>query len=303
VASALVALTVAGCGNYSNDDLAFLAAIPSREHLQIDVPAAPGAPLCALGEATAATNARTSGGNLNRLVAGILDLVDRIRAVPPSVRDGDRRLWGPWPEGTHPGVSVRVSMVRQRGARPADDQFQYVFEEQRPPGDWTPVIAGLFVGAHAATGTGSLMLDFDATWALGTADTSTPRGKLGVGYALAADPRTVEVTLTSRSGTGLEPDVAYRFAGYQDGRAIFDFLFSDDARNRFLVDARFAASGSGRAHLSVTTPGGLSAAIEQCFDGLACITWLLDPLSLSAECGLRRPCSLGAQAACPGGLP
>ena len=297
-----VALALCACGNYSNEDLVFISAIPSREQLRIAVPKSEGQALCALGEATYATGAQTQGKGVNQGIDGILGLIDTIRAVPPTVRDGDRRTWGPWRDDKHAGVEYVVTMIRTRGATPAGDQFDYLFAGRREGGSWIPVLTGTFTGSQARHGTGTLLLDFQAAWLLGTNNPTDPHGAIQVDYTLSGDPRTIELQLSAAPGFGLSI-YHYVWAGYSDGRALFDFKFSDTGGNVFTVDARFTAKGDGRASITGTAANGDTAHIDSCFDGQACLTWLDDIHGFTPACGGRAFCKLGNQAACPGGTP
>ncbi len=299
---ASAALALCACGNYSNEDLVFLSALPSREQLQIAVPKAAGQALCALGEATYATGAQTQGTNVNKGVDNILGLVDAIRAVPPTVRDGDRRTWGPWRDDKHAGVEYVVTMIRTRGATPANDNFGYLLAGRKDGSAWVSLLSGTFYGSQARHGTGALRLDFEGAWKLGTNGADDPHGAIQVAYTLGGDPRTIELDLTAAPGFGLSV-YHYVWAGYADGRAIFDFKFGDQSGNAFTVDARFTSKGDGRASITGTAPNGDTAHIDSCFDGQACITWLDDIHGFTPACGGHAFCKLGSQAACPSGTP
>ena len=104
-----VAIALAcACGNLSNEDVAYLEAIPQRGALRLSVPAgASGQPACAIGPADVWTSARTTGDAINAGLDGILAMVETIRGFPPSTRAPDQRTWGPWPDQSHPGVQAR----------------------------------------------------------------------------------------------------------------------------------------------------------------------------------------------------
>jgi hypothetical protein len=299
----LLVLLLVACGNYSNDDLTFLAAIPSKEQLHLTVPQASGQALCALGSADAAVNARTTGSSLNQAIEGILAFVDLIRAVPPTGRDGEQRSWGPWDDAGHPGVRYRVTMVRTLGATPAHDQYAYAFTGSRSGGAFLSVITGTFIGSEAQKGSGNLRLDFDAAWTLGTNKPTDPHGAISVAYDLSQDPHALELQLDTSLGA-LQPSYLYRWLGYADGRALFDFAITDPASgNRVVIDARFTGQGDGKASLTVTLPSGFSVSVDECFDGQACLSWLSDAFAVTPACNGVRPCLLGQASACPSGLP
>jgi hypothetical protein len=299
----LLAAALCACGNYSNDDLVFINAIPTSDQLKVSVPQAQGQPLCALGSDDFATNARTNGTNLNQAIEKVLGLVDTIRSVPATTRSGDQRTWGPWKDDKHAGVDYVVNIVRTRGATPAQDQFDYAFAGRLDGGPWLTVISGTFHGTKARQGTGTLMLDFRNSYALGTNNPGDPDGQLQVSYTLSGDPDTIELQLIGAAGFGLQT-YHYVWAGYADGRALFDFRFTDPASgNTYTVDARFTAQGDGTASITGETPAGNTAHIDTCFDAQACVTWFSDVNGITPVCGYHAFCHVGSQASCPAGVP
>src|SRR6185369_1187401 len=113
ISALLAALALAGCGNWSNDDVAFVQALPTAQALRVALPASAGQALCAPpGPSEVWAFAKPAGDGLNALVDGLAALVDRVRAVPPTTRGADARTWGPFPDDRHPGVEVRVVMTR-----------------------------------------------------------------------------------------------------------------------------------------------------------------------------------------------
>ena len=301
LAAAGLALLCA-CGNYSNDDLAFLSAIPSAAQLRVVLPKGQGQPLCALGAATTAANAQTQGQGINQGIDGLLSFIDLVRAVAPTTRDGERRSWGPWQDQQHPDVQYLISMVRTRGQTPASDSFSYALAGTRSGGAQLIVLSGEFLGSQAKHGTGTIRLDFNGAWALGTAKPTDPHGVMQVAYTLSSDPRTTELQIDAAGAFGLSAQYQYKWAGYQDGRAIFDFRFADSDGSVYTVDARFAATGAGRANLTGQR-GIFSAVIDECFDNLGCLDWLSDPNSFTPACAGKPFCTLGSESACPAGLP
>lgn len=294
------ALLCGACGNYSNEDLAFLAALPEREALRLVVPSGAAQPLCALGESSAWRGARDTGASINSAIDALLGLVDLIRTLSPTSRAADARAWGPFPDSGHPGLESRVTMQRQRGATARDDAFTYAFEQRRGGGAWLPVVSGAFLGASARGGSGTMVLHFDAAWTLGTTKPDDPRGDAVLGYDHTSDPRTLELELRASGGFGLKPSFRYSYAGYLDGHGRFDFFVVDPRQNELTIAARFTAQGAGLADLAVRTPAGLTGHVEQCWDPLSCLTWLDDPLGITQPaCGELRPCTMGASSACP----
>lgn len=293
-------LLLCACGNLSNEDVAFLEAIPQKETLHVQVPAAGAAqPACAIGPADVWINAKTTGDSINAGVDGILSLVDAIRAMPPSVREPDQRTWGPFPDRQHPGVEIEVTMFRDLDANRVPWRWIYTISARRPPGDFLPILEGEFFGAQAKNGIGRITLHFENAWTLGTNKPTDPHAPLRIFYDLSGDPRTISLDLTSGSGFGVQR-FDYGWAGYADGHGRFDYAIPQANGCTLEVTANFTAQASGRLVFRARCPLGLVIGdITQCWDKSACLTFVDDRFALTPQCLGVKPCVLGDSAACP----
>lgn len=296
-AAALVAL--AACGNYSTEDLRFVAALPTRDDLRVEVPAqAPAAgalTACGAGTSEVWGWAKPTSDKLNGAVDFVLGLVDAVRRRPPSWRDDDARAWGPWDDDRHPGRELSVVIARTYPAELGGAPRHAYLLQARPKGSatWTPILAGNFDGASARRGSGGLALDFDAIWSLAMNDADTPHGTMLVRYARSADPATVEIVL-GQDGFGVV-QFGYRYAGWTDGRGWFAYGFRNAAGDLLTVGVGFDAAGAGDAQVAFQTAGGATGGFRQCWDASACLVYVLDPASYSCAAA---PCSLGDATAC-----
>ena len=130
LAAGAAALGLAACGNYSTEDLRFLAALPQREDLQFKVPAAQSGALSACPPANASVwlAAKPVSDGINGGVDLLVSLVDAVRRVSPTARDEDRRVWGPFDSKEHPGREVEVLMVRTHPAELGGQaRYSYAF--------------------------------------------------------------------------------------------------------------------------------------------------------------------------------
>jgi len=308
--AAAALLLLAGCGNWSNEDLRFYAALPTRQELHVAVPGAAatsavaGGPLAltaacgALGDAETWLWAKPTSDKLNASVDWVLGLVEVVRRVTPTSRLDDARIWGPFDDDKHPGNEMRISIVRSwPDGREAAPLHTYAFEARRKAGGaaFTPIISGSFAGPSAGAGHGSLTLAFDAIWALGMADDTSPRGAMEIAYDRRVEPRTVGLSLVQSPGFGLV-QFDYAFQGWADGRGHFTYAFRDAAGNLVSVKAGFEAAGAGRGLSTFRAAGGATGQFAQCWDAAACLVWVDDPNDYS--CG-RAGCSGGAVSACP----
>ena len=143
--AAVVALALgAGCGSWSNEDILFVAALPTREALALKLPASAGQALCAPpGPSLVWGWAKPVGDGLNGVVDSLLALVDLVKRTPPTTREPDARVWGPWDDQKHPGMEVRVTMRRSRDAAGVPS-YTYQFEERPRGGAFQSVLDGSF---------------------------------------------------------------------------------------------------------------------------------------------------------------
>lgn len=297
-----LAAALAGCGNYSTEDLRFLAALPQREDLRFAVPpsAREGAlSHCATRDAALWLEAKPTSDAINAGVDFLLALVDVVRRQPPTWRSEDARGWGPFDSEDHPGREIQILIGR---SYPGDlgglPRYGYVFQARREgTPEFTSIVAGAFDGGSASRGRGWIVLDFDAMTALGMQGPDTPAGTMQVAYDRASDPATLQLAL-SDGGFGAV-QFGYRHAGYAAGGGVFDYALRDPATgNLFFLSTGFDAQGAGRALVGFRTPGGFEGGFQQCWDAAACLVYVLDPANYSCD-PPDEPCSLGLAADCP----
>jgi hypothetical protein len=313
-AAAALCLLATACGTWSNEDLRFLEALPTREELRVEVPAAPAAaggpagvvgavavPACgALGSADTWGWAKPTSDHLNASIDAAIGLVDLVRRYPPTTRLADGRVWGPFDDDKHPGVQLRIVILRSFPAGPDGPvEHAYAFEARRPAegGDFLPILSGSFVGPSALRGSGSLVLAFQKAWDLRMADPDAPHGEMRVTYDRSADPRTVQLALVQAPGFGLL-QFAYGFKGYADGRGRLGYAFVNAAGDRAEVGAGFDAAGAGQAAVTYypASAPGLSASFHQCWNASSCLVYSDDVNGYSCGGGA---CAGGVPSDCP----
>ncbi len=293
------ALALSGCGNYSTEDLRFLAALPQREDLAFTVPApqSPALSACPPGNATVWLWAKPTSDKINAGVDFLLSLVDLVRRTPPTVRQEDRRVWGPF-DAKEPGREIEVVMERTYppelgGAA----RYSYAFLARwKGTPDFTPIVGGQFDGGSASHGSGGIVLDLDAMKGLGMGDATTPSGTMQLTYDRASDPATIQLAL-SNDGFGVV-QFGYRWAGYAAGGGVFDFAFRDGQGDLFYVSTGFDAEGAGRAGVAFQGAGGATGGFRQCWGANSCLVYVLDPANLSCP-QAEWPCSYGVETDCP----
>jgi len=86
----------AGCGNYSNEDLEFMNAVPDQTDLAANLPVRSA--LATGTEAELAKDTHDTVKIFNGILDSVLGDVEAIRAVQPTGRGPDSRTWGPFPD-------------------------------------------------------------------------------------------------------------------------------------------------------------------------------------------------------------
>ena len=290
------ALLLAACGDYSTEDVRFLAALPIRQDMRVEVPAAAAGTQAACGTAEAEVwlGAKPTSDGLNASVDFLVALVDAVRRFPPTDRREDARRWGPFDDDKHPGREIQVTIARSGGGGAV--VHTYRFEGRvKGGGAWTAILTGSFRGPSAEIGTGELQLSFEALWTLGMNDADTPRGAMLASYDRTSEPRTVDLSL-GQGGFGVG-QFQYGFAGYRDGSGWFEYLIRPPARplDTLTITSSFDAAGAGRAEV-VYESFLLEGSYRQCWDAFACLVYVDDPSSYSCD---TPPCSFGEVASCP----
>ncbi len=302
VISAVALVLAAGCGGtLSNDDLAFIEAVPQKESLHVNVPAKSAQALSALGQADVFVAAQTIATGVNGGLDGVLGLLDFIRGVTPSTRSELERTWGPWADRDHPGVEYQVVMDRELDAKGVFYRFKYSLNARRAPGGALPIIDGFFYGAQAQSGSGTLNIEFDNSHALGIGKPKDPLQPMDIQYDFTGNPRTLDLNLgrNADGGFGLSA-FDYGYAIYADGHGLFNYAFPDGKGNLFTVQTWFTATAAGKALIDAVHPPFFEDKIVECWDSTLSLTFISDPASVVSQCsGVAAPCVLGSAAACP----
>ncbi|MGC4122821.1 MAG: hypothetical protein QM765_51265 [Myxococcales bacterium] len=177
--AAALALTFAAAGcTWSDLDAAFLSGMPQKDDLHVHPPTETattqqGLTSGELGQsehglqADAFLNLDNMAKQLNAWIDGLTGGLDLVRQFAPTVREENRRTWGPWKDDDHAGMELQVVVVHDSGS----DLYDYRVEwrAQGSQGAFVPVIKGSFTGARAKGGAGEFVLDMVKARELGIA--------------------------------------------------------------------------------------------------------------------------------------
>lgn len=292
LAIASLCALLAGCGNWSNADLVFLHALPSKQALEAKVPDAEGSSQSGLssrkdGLAVGQRSRlyeKTQGGadTFNNGLLNILNVVELVKQHPPSARTPNSRTWGPWDDKENPGRNVRLVITRKD--EESGTRFEWTIDAQKHgENDWLSVVSGYYlpsVDDDIRKGAGVVALDAARVRNAGFAGKNDD-GKLQrleARYATDGDPVRVELDLSSMGGSFLDPQpvtLHYESERAADGSGFIRFdLVADlmpslaDKSETLTVRSKWLSSGAGRADVKVSG-GDLAGDLEggaECWD-------------------------------------
>ncbi|HET6150626.1 MAG TPA: hypothetical protein VFH68_24010 [Polyangia bacterium] len=260
---------VAGCGNYSNEDLEFMAALPEKPELSAEVPTRSA---LMLGE-TAEYYRLTRNVSLifNGITEAFLGLIDTIRALPPTTRQPNRRIWGPVP-AKQEGWMVRMVMDRAGTTFTYDLEFQPVSD----PGGWLRLIHGTYaVTSGVRHGVGQIGIDTKPLRAAGADPGLGFLDYLTVDYTTSSFPIDVKLTFANFDNPLKPSDPKaghYEYAVQSNGQGALSYDFFNDSipgpvLDELLVTSRWLGTGEGRADLQVVSGDAfVGAEATECWD-------------------------------------
>ena len=258
----VLAAALAGCGNYSNEDLEYMNAVPDRDALTANMPAA-GA--LTVNEAELSKTTHDVVHTFNALLDLFLGIVDAVREYPPSQRLPNQRIWGPVPAERELGWQWRFIVTRDPAA-PAN--FAYALQFQRigdPPSTWAALLTGWFEAtatSGARRGVGGFRVQ---TAELRNAGYPFDNGgeriaSIDVTYSTREFPISVVVDFVQFADFTFTATNTfhYEYGAQENGQGAMRFVISGadlipgPVIDSLAVTTRWLASGAGRGEATVT---------------------------------------------------
>ena len=145
----------ASCGNYSNEDLLYMSAVPSSSQLAVVLPAAP----TTVTQAELAQDTHNGISNVNTMLDDVLGLIDAVRSYEPTSRTSNSRTWGPFADSKHPGWQWEL-VVDSTDTTTFDYELDVENTTAAAP-TWVPFFAGSFdLAGGVKQGNGSMTANF-----------------------------------------------------------------------------------------------------------------------------------------------
>lgn len=295
----MLALCLVGlaCGNYSNEDLEFMAAVPTTTQLAVELPAA----VNTVAEAELAKRTHDAIATVNGALRDVLGLVDGVRAYTPTSRTDDSRTWGPFPDGQHPGWSWELIVLRD-ATSPTTFTYQLQTQNAAAQTGWLLFVSGSFDGAGGARqGSGQVAANFkalsDAQFPLDSG--AAKLADLSIAYHnvdLAGSPTQVTMTIDSApdaTGSVTSLNIQYEILTDQSGEMAFTLtgnLVAGPATEIVQVNSQWLPSGAGEATMRVASGDGAGLEQTECWDGAFAATFESKPWSPADDVGTADAC-------------
>lgn len=301
----LALLLASACGGtWSNRDLDFIAALPTRSALASSIPASSSAsqPLSRrrdglnAGEPSVAyAETRKAVNDFNGILDFFLGVLDAVRTVPPTSRSGDSRTWGPFPARDNPGFDFQLTIALV-GTEP-QETFAWKLQARKAgtPG-FFDVVRGAFQASPETVrkGMGQIevpvkdfrdLLQVDAE--LRAIDT------LVIGYFTTSYPHTSTLAFTFAPGNAS----GYSSLGYaakraEDGSGAMGFSLkgTDTNVSRLDVVSRWRSDGAGVSLAQVGEGAYRGATRAECWNAAFKVTFFKESWPGGKESGRQEDC-------------
>jgi hypothetical protein len=259
----------AGCGNYSNEDLDFVSAIPQTADVSVEAPRQ--SPIRPAAEDDALQTTTDVTRKMNASAAGLLALVDQIRSFYPTSRNGNQRSWGPAPADNNPGWQFEFTMTKAPGTTIAPTRFDYSLSMIPPgaaPTGALSVLTGWFIAAAGGVGTGMGHVDLTPAAARDAGAIFPGLEKLmslGIDYNAGGWPRTLTMKIVSVPSVDPTVDATnatYIYERDANGDGTMSFTFLKDVVpgpagiDTLSITSHWLGAGPGRSDVAVIAGDG-----------------------------------------------
>jgi hypothetical protein len=287
---ATAASALAACGNYSNEDLLFMSAVPTSTQLAVVLPAAGSTVM----QAELAQDVHTGIGNVNAGLDLTLGLIDLVRSYEPTTREANARIWGPIADSKQPGWQWELIV-----SRASEDATAYSYEldfaSTATPDSPVKFLTGMFdVAGGARQGNGTVTAHFlDVANAGYPGDIGmTPYNTITIAYQnfqTVGSP--VSATYTVVRTTPDKNGITNATFGYEiltDGSGEITFMEAGNivggsGTEMVTIGAQWLASGVGMATLTIDLGTDMGLTQTECWDAAFEATYNDKPWSTAED--------------------
>lgn len=289
----ILAVLSAACGNgnWSNRDLEYLNALPSRDALKSKLPTPDNKQGLAVGDPSKTyLDTKKASTDFNNVLELILTVIETVRSVPPSRRADDSRTWGPYADQNNPGWSSLVTITRK-----SEEVFEFEFKHLSATKEFVSTTGQFKPTANLRRGQGVISINAAAL----TANLPSAAGFRGVqevsiGYMTETFPTRVEMSFEIDGGTGM-PGLSgigytYREQADKSGMMRFEYATTGAEIRKATVEARWLPSGSGKARTEITQGQFAGATQDECWDAAFKLVYLQQSWANGQKLGLEGAC-------------
>jgi hypothetical protein len=290
--AAVAASSLAACGNYSNEDLLYMSAVPTSTQLAVVLPA----PQPMVTQAELAQSTHGGIGTVNMLLNGVLGLVDTVRSYEPTTRSANGRVWGPSPDTSKPGWQWKFEIDRQPNGTTFDWEL-YVANDATPD-TWIEFLGGTYDGAGGAKqGNGAFTAHFADVVAVGypVDGDAANYNTLSLTYQNFDTPGSpvsalLSVVRQTPDANGIT-NASFSYEILTDGSGEITFqaagnIVGGTTTETVTIHAQWLASGVGMATLTITAGADLGATQTECWDATFSATYNDKPWSTAEDVNL-----------------
>lgn len=301
----LCVLGVTACGgSWSNRNLEFVAALPSRAALASNLPSSGSSaqPLSSrrdglnAGEPSQAyADTRKANADFNGLLDFFLGVLDSVRAVPPTSRSGESRTWGPFVAKDNPGFEFQL-IIALVSTDPRDTYAWKLQARRLGTPTFFDVVKGAFQASAETVRKGMGQIEVpvkDFRDQLQVDSTFKGIDSISLGYFTAGFPTTSTLAFTFSPGnTSGFSSLGYAARRAEDGSGAMGFsLKSADANiSRLDLVSKWRADGAGVTVSTVGEGNYRGATRVECWNTAFKVTYFKESWPGGQESGAQADC-------------
>ena len=298
----VLALTACG-GTWSNRDLEFVAALPSRAALSAKLPASAAStqPLSRsdglnAGEPSQAwADTKKAASDFNGLLDFFLGVLDTVRAVPPTSRSGQSRTWGPFTAKDNPGFEFQV-IIALVSTEPQDTYGWKLQARKLGTPEFFDLVRGAFQASAETVRKGMGQIEVPVKEFRDQLKLTEPFNQLDsivLGYVTSSFPNASTLAFTFSPGnTSGYSSLGYAAKRAEDGSGAMGYSLktSDVNTSRLDVVSKWRADGAGISIATVGEGNYRGATRAECWNSAFKVTFFKENWPGGQESGSQANC-------------
>lgn len=297
----VIALSLTACGGtWSNKDLEFTAALPTRAELASTLPTASSTsqPLrdgLNAGEPSQAyADTKKAVTDFNGLLDFLLGVVDAVRTLPPTTRSDTARSWGPFDAKDNPGFQLRITIALV--STDPQDTYGWKLESRKIGGEWFDVVRGGYQASEGSVrkGMGQIVMPVKDFRDVLTVDPGLKQlDSIEIGYVKTDYPHLTQMVFKYAPGnmSGLSA-AGYASKRAQDGSGAmgYSIISTDVNATKLDIVSKWRADGAGLSVATIAEGNQKGATRLECWNSSFKVTFFKETWVGGKESGLQSDC-------------